>query len=319
VRKLASIVSRVARIGCALALLAAARPASAGPVPPKPGRYVTDLAGVLPPATLDALDGQLEAFERETSNQILVWIAPHVPEGTTPEELGTDAIRSWGVGQSGKDNGIVFFVFTQDRKTRIATGYGLEGAVPDARAKRIQAEITRPHFARGDFATGVQLGVTALMAAARGEGFVGTGRTVADWGVPGVPCVRWLLVAGLLATLLVARLRKARTGFLVAIGVWGALVNLAGYFAVAVPSWPMLIFFLVPVGGLAFGLAFTSWLERRWGYSSWKGSSSGSSSTSSGWSSSSSSSFGGSSSGSDSSGFSGGGGDSGGGGASDSF
>src|SRR5512140_1441143 len=173
--KLLANAARRALTACALAVAVGAGPAAAGPVPPKPDRYVTDEAEVLPLAERDALEARLAAFDRETSNQLLVWIAPHVPEGTTPEELGADAIRAWGVGQAGRDNGIVFFVFTEDRKTRIATGYGLEGAVPDAIAKRIQAEITRPHFARGDFATGVRLGLEGLMAAARGEGVVGPG------------------------------------------------------------------------------------------------------------------------------------------------
>ncbi len=150
------------------------------PVPPKPDRYVTDLANVLPGDRAAALNEKLAAFERETSAQLLVYIAPRVPEGTTLEELGAAAIRAWGVGQKGKSNGLVFFVFPAERKMRIATGYGLEGAVPDAVAKRIQGDVVKPFFLKGDFAGGIEAGVDALLSAVRGSARSSSGRS-AGW------------------------------------------------------------------------------------------------------------------------------------------
>jgi uncharacterized protein len=316
--KAASISLNRALAACALSLLTLAGPASAGPVPPKPDRYVTDASGVLPPPERDALEERLAAFDRETSNQLLVWIAPHVPEGTTPEELGADAIRAWGVGQAGRDNGIVFFVFTEDRKSRIATGYGMEGAVPDAVAKRIQAEQTRPHFARGDFAAGVRAGVDALIAATRGEMPVVRAPSLAEalgWRV------RWVLLGAWAVLLAVGLLRRAPRVAVKWVAVWGALVNLAGFFVSLIPAW-FLLLFLVPFVGPVFHRVRYGWrwAPNRWSNQEWDGedlsSYWGSSRSSS--SSGSSSSFGSSSS-SSSSGFSGGGGDSGGGGASDDF
>jgi uncharacterized protein len=303
----------VALAALALAATLGAGRTAAGAVPPAPERHVTDLAGVLPPAVLDALDGQLEAFERETSHQLVVWIAPRVPEGTTPEELGADAIRSWGVGQAAKDNGLVFFVFTQDRVTRIATGYGLEGAVPDAIAKRIQVEITSPHFARGDFATGVQLGVDALIKATRGELPAPRSPSLAEeygWHV------RWFVAVPLGLLLLIGLARRVPRGWVAGLAVIGTLVNVAAYFAPFVPTWFVLLFlFPVPIHMLDRVKYGWRWAPNRW------------SNMDSGGSGGSGSSFGGSggfdssdsSSSSGSSGFSGGGGDSGGGGASDRF
>ena len=66
-------------------------------LPPKPDHYVTDRAGVLKNAT--ALNEKLANFERQTSDQILVYTDQHLPPDTTIEEMGSEAMRQWGVGQ----------------------------------------------------------------------------------------------------------------------------------------------------------------------------------------------------------------------------
>ena len=177
-------------------------------VPPRPERYATDRAGVIDAARLAALNERLAQFERETSNQILVYVDRRVPAGTTMEEFATAALGAWGVGQKGKDNGIVFFAFIDDRKMRIEVGYGLEGAVPDLRTNVILEEQVKPRFRSGDFAGGVDAAAAELMKAARGEPYQGTGRTVAEsppngplpvwlWGIPLVAMAGgWLAARG---------------------------------------------------------------------------------------------------------------------------
>lgn len=293
--------------------------ADGSPVPPKPDRYVTDLSGVFPPGRAQALNERLAAFERETSAQILVYVAPKVPEGTTLEELGAAAIRAWGVGQKGKSNGLVFFVFPEDRKMRIATGYGLEGAVPDVVTKRIQSDIVKPFFLKGDFAGGIEAGVEALLQAVRGEGTKGTGRTAAESGM-GHDAVwvalRWATWGTLVAVLLVAFFRRS-----IGAGILGVLAGFAAVFV------PLAVFNSPRLLGPAFFLAFGSFgalmigairqnAVRGSGGRGWRRGGGGGAWTSSSDSSSSSSS---SSSDSSSSSFSGGGGDSGGGGSSDSW
>ena len=154
--------------------------AAAPPVPPKPSKYVTDLAGVLPAFRADRLNEKLAAFERETSSQVLLYVDRKVPDGTTLEEFANRAFRAWGVGQKGKSNGVVFFLFTDERRMRMEVGYGLEGALPDARAHRIDAEIIAPLLKSGDVAGALDAGAEAIFAAARGEPYKGTGRTVAQ-------------------------------------------------------------------------------------------------------------------------------------------
>ena len=146
-------------------------------IPPKPARYVTDRANVLGPGGAEALNAKLEQFERDTSNQVLVWIDEKIPEGFTLEDFTVRAAQKWGAGHKKEDNGAVLFVFTGDRKVRIEVGYGLEGAIPDITAHRIIDNEIVPRFRTGDYPGGVDAGADALMAAAKGE-YKGTGRTV---------------------------------------------------------------------------------------------------------------------------------------------
>lgn len=151
-------------------------------LPPKPDHYVTDRAGVLKNA--HALNERLADFERTTSDQILVYVDQHLPPDTTIEEMGSEAMRQWGVGQKGKDNGAILFVFIGDRKMRIEVGYGLEGSLTDAKAKWITSNVIKPYFQRGDYDTGIGNGVDAILAAARNESYLGTGRIVAELATP---------------------------------------------------------------------------------------------------------------------------------------
>lgn len=166
--------------GCVLVLaLGWAGARAAEVMPPRPPRYFNDYAGVISADTSSRLNKTLEDFERETSNQILVVIYPHMQSDSSIEDYTVRMAQAWGVGQKQKNNGAVLFVFTQDRKMYIQVGYGLEGALPDALAKQIIENELKPHFRNGDFNGGLSAGVAAILAATRGE-YKGTGRTVAE-------------------------------------------------------------------------------------------------------------------------------------------
>ena len=147
--------------------------------PAKPEHYFNDYAALVDSGTAQRLDQRLEDFERQTSNQILVVIYPSLPADSSVEDFTQDAFRAWKVGQQGRNNGAVLFVFVKDRKMRIQTGYGLEGALPDAICKRIISDEMAPRFQAGDFAGGMTAAVNAMIAATRGE-YKGTGLTVAQ-------------------------------------------------------------------------------------------------------------------------------------------
>jgi len=165
-----------ARLICAGLFFLGLLVSASGALPPKPEHYVEDKAGILSPAAKAALNSKLEQFERDSSNQVLVATFPDVPADYQMEDFTQRTAEAWGVGQKKNDNGVVLFLFPRSHKIRIEVGYGLEGAIPDAVAKRIiQSEIV-PAFRTGDFDGGVARGVAAILAAAKGE-YQGTGQT----------------------------------------------------------------------------------------------------------------------------------------------
>lgn len=151
-----------------------------GDEPPKPTRYVTDRAGVLDPDSANALNERLAAFERETSTQVVVYVARSMPSGTTIEEIANRAFGAWRIGSRGKDNGVLFLVFIEDRQMRIEVGYGLEGVLTDALSKRIIEDVAKPFFKREAYTAGVEAAARAIVDVARGEGLEGTGQTAAE-------------------------------------------------------------------------------------------------------------------------------------------
>jgi len=148
-------------------------------IPAAPRDHFNDYAGIVAAGTAQSLNAELVQFERDTSNQIVVAIYPHLQSDSSIEDYTVRVAQAWGVGQKDRKNGAVLFIFSQDRKLRIQVGYGLEGVLPDATCKQIIANELTPHFRTGDYAGGVTAGVHAMLAAARGE-YHGTGRTVAD-------------------------------------------------------------------------------------------------------------------------------------------
>jgi uncharacterized protein len=171
----------VKRFGVILILLACAcfSALAAEVIPQKPDRYFNDYAGVVSASKANALNRQLEDFERATTSQILVAVYPKMQSDSSIDDYAVRVARAWQVGQKGKNNGAVLFVFVQDHKMTLQVGYGLEGAIPDATAKQIITYVIGPRFRQGDYAGGLTAGVNAILAAARGE-YKGTGRTVAD-------------------------------------------------------------------------------------------------------------------------------------------
>ncbi len=184
---------------------------AADPLPPKPARYVEDQAGLLSPSTRDALVQKLAAFERDTSDQVLVAILPSVPGDYAMEDFTQRTAEAWGVGQKAHDNGAVLFIFPKDHKMRIEVGYGLEGAIPDATAKSILDRIVTPAFRAGDFNGGVTRGVDAILQAAKGE-YQGAGQTVAEREDDGEssPDALFLIILAVFLLFLIVRGARSR-------------------------------------------------------------------------------------------------------------
>ena len=81
-----------------------------------------------------------------------------MPEGTTLEEYTVACAQAWKAGQTQRKNGMILFVFPESRKVRLEVGYGLEGAMPDALARRVLDEQVLPRFRTGDYDGGIAAG-----------------------------------------------------------------------------------------------------------------------------------------------------------------
>lgn len=155
-----------------LALLITASPALAKetPVPEKPSLYVRDDAGVLSDSQESDLNETMKKYDQKTGNQIAVLIVRTT--GDEPiERYSYRVASSWGIGQKGKDNGILVTIATDDHKDRIEVGKGLESEVTDSRAGRIlrTREVTRA-FRRKRWNDGIQSIVSQLQECIRTKG-----------------------------------------------------------------------------------------------------------------------------------------------------
>lgn len=148
--------------------------AQAQNVPPRPNppHLVNDLAGLLQPQEEAALEQKLVAYNDSTSSQIAVVTVPSL-DGNDIADYAQKLYESWGIGQKGKDNGILVLVAAQEHTARIQTGYGLEGAVPDALAKRIISNVLVPAFKQNQYYAGLDRATDALISLAKGEGYKG--------------------------------------------------------------------------------------------------------------------------------------------------
>jgi uncharacterized protein len=135
--------------------------AAAPTFPALTGRVV-DGANILSPQTRASLDAKLAALEAKTSRQLVVVTLPSL-QGYEIEDYGYQLGRAWGIGEKGRDNGVLLIVAPKERRVRIEVGYGLEPVLTDALSNVILQEQVLPKFRTGDFEGGVVAGADALI------------------------------------------------------------------------------------------------------------------------------------------------------------
>jgi len=142
------------------------------PPRPLPPQLVNDLAGIFTPQQRAALEQALVEFNDSTSNQILVLTVNDL-DGQEASAFAVEVGQQWGVGQRQFDNGIVILIKPKIGNSFgevfIATGYGLEGALPDATTRQIVDREMIPHFRNGDYFGGVVAALRVIMPIAKGE------------------------------------------------------------------------------------------------------------------------------------------------------
>ncbi|MEO6994181.1 MAG: TPM domain-containing protein [Lacunisphaera sp.] len=184
-------------------------------IPPAPAQYFNDYAGVVSPAVVQELNGKLEQFEKDSSNQLLVAIYPKMESDSSVEDYTVRVAQSWRVGQKKKDNGAVLFVFMQEHQVYIQVGYGLEAVLPDATAKRIIENEIVPRFRQNDVDGAMKAAVGAMIAATKGE-YKGTGQTHSDSQPQGLSA-QWGFVALFVFLILLSSIvqRRNRRGLVI--------------------------------------------------------------------------------------------------------
>jgi len=138
------------------------------PERPQPPRIVNDFAGVLNQQEKNQLEQKLVQFNRQTSTQIAVVTLSDL-RGYAISDYAVRLAHHWGIGQEDKDNGILILISPENQEVFIATGYGVEGAVPDATAHRIVTNELVPNFEQGNYYKGLDEATTVLFELTRGE------------------------------------------------------------------------------------------------------------------------------------------------------
>ncbi len=243
----------VTALWLAFATLAQAQPLVA--VPPLTG-HVTDMTATLDATQKAALEQTLQAFEAKKGSQVAVLIVPT----TAPESIEQYALRvaeAWKLGRKKVDDGAILVVAKADRVMRIEVGYGLEGALNDATAKRIISEVITPKFREGDYYGGISAGVDRMLRVVDGEPLPAPARAAPApaSGMEGlqqygpVLLVIALVLGGMLSRLLGKVGGSVVTGGAVGVIAW----LLAGTVAVGVMAGMLSLLFTLLSGGRGFG------------------------------------------------------------------
>ena len=140
---------------------------SAPEFPALTGRVV-DQANILSPQAEANLTRVLADHEQATTNQVVVVTLPNL-QGYEIADYGYQLGRHWGIGQKGKDNGVLLLVALEERKMRIEVGYGLEGELTDAASSLIINRVMAPMFQQGQLEQGIIAGVGAILTVLQAE------------------------------------------------------------------------------------------------------------------------------------------------------
>lgn len=172
------------------------------PSPPNPPRLVNDYTGTLSSSQIDALEHKLVAYNDSTSTQILVLLVDNL-QGYSIEQYATEIGHSWGVGQKGKNNGVVILVKPKKGSEKglvnISPGYGMEEYVTDATGKRIVENEMIPAFKEDDYYTGIDNAVNVIMDLCSGK------FTQDEYADGGEPIPFWLILIFIIALILIFR------------------------------------------------------------------------------------------------------------------
>ncbi|MDJ1491414.1 TPM domain-containing protein [Cytophagaceae bacterium DM2B3-1] len=159
---------------------------------PNPPRLVNDFAGILSASDRESLEQKLRTYNDSTSTQFAIVIVRSYGNYDAGDYTFKLA-NKWAVGQKGKNNGLLITVAIEDRKYFIATGYGLEGSIPDAIAKRVAEQYLKPNFRNQDYYKGLDEATSYLSKLPAGE-FKGEPKSKSSKGGSGIGIIVFLFI-----------------------------------------------------------------------------------------------------------------------------
>lgn len=157
-------------LAATLLFFAAIFPACADEViPAPPTQHFNDYVSAVSEETVKKLDARLAQFEKDTATQVIVAVFSTKQSDASLDDYTLRVAQAWKVGEDGKNNGIVLFVFLKDRTMRIQVGLGFDKTITDDICLKILANEIAPYFKKGDFDAGFTSGVDAILKAAQGN------------------------------------------------------------------------------------------------------------------------------------------------------
>ncbi|RDC65974.1 TPM domain-containing protein [Adhaeribacter pallidiroseus] len=177
------------------------------PPRPDPPKLVNDLAGILSPEEVQALEQKLENYNDSTSTQVTIVNVKSIG----PYEIADYAVKlaiNWGIGQKGKNNGLLILTSVDDRKVNITTGYGMEALLPDALAKRITEYTLKPNYKAGNYYQGLDEATNLIIDIFSGQ-YKADPR---DTGDGGSNVTFWLIIGALVLVILFSLRRRGGGG-----------------------------------------------------------------------------------------------------------
>jgi len=161
-KKLRTLTIALFTFASCIALMGGAAKVSALAVPPAPTDVpIIDTSNTLTEGQKKVLADSIASKRAQNSNEIAILMIPSL-EGDSLEDYSIRVARAWGVGTKNNSNGVLLLIAKEDRKLRIEVGYGLEGALTDAKSNQIIRDIIAPELKQGNYFRGISAGLAAI-------------------------------------------------------------------------------------------------------------------------------------------------------------
>ena len=133
------------------------------------GTWVADMADLLSPVSESQLNRMISGLEAENGTEIAVVTVQNTDSAQSPKSFATDLFNEWGIGKASVNNGVLFLVSKDDRRTELEIGYGLEDTISNEQASQLLRSVVTPKFKEGNFDAGILQGTETLVAILSGE------------------------------------------------------------------------------------------------------------------------------------------------------